>query len=63
MDNKNNNGFKIDFNYDDPNIYNDKYEDISSNYTDISSSSKPEDTQPIKAKKKKRKNNYILYTR
>ena len=59
MDNKNNNGFKIDFNYDDPNIYNDKYEDISSNYTDISSSSKPEDTQPIKAKKKKRRKKHI----
>lgn len=59
MDNKNSNGFKIDFNYDDPNIYNDKYEDISSNYTDISSSSKPEDTQPIKAKKKKRRKKHI----
>ncbi len=55
----NNNRFKIDFNYDDPNIYNDKYEDISSNFTDISSTSKPEHAPANKAKKKKRKRKHI----
>lgn len=59
---KNNNGFKVNFNYDDPDIYADGYEDISSSYTDISSSSEPRPQMPSNHRKrrKKRKNKHTF---
>lgn len=62
MDNKDN-GFKVNFNYNDPDIYADGYEDISSSYTDISSSSAPVAQKPanrnVRKKKEKKKHTFL----